>query len=101
MKANKLDQVKKQIPEDFRSISFNEEVSAREKGCYHILELNKVHIAAEERYVLTARVKKYNENAWNGIKEELKQLGYKHMYVLHDPTFVEKVSARKQAIQEK
>ena len=89
MKANKLDQVKNSLPEEFNGIDFKEEVSSKEKGHYHILELNKVHINHEQRYVLSARVKKYNVNAWMGIKNELQKMGYKDLYILHDPTFVE------------
>lgn len=95
MKANNLQSVLKNLPEEFKSVEFNEEVSAKEKGHYHILELNKVHLANEQRYVLTARVKKYNQSSWNGIKDELKKLGYNHMYILHDPTIV--VETRKTA----
>ena len=94
MKANKLEQVKSSLPSEFNGIAFNEEVSAKEKGHYHILELNKVHIPHEERYILTARVKKYHENVWLASKDELRKQGYKHMYILHDPT-IETVKPKK------
>lgn len=85
MKANKLDEVLKNLPDDVKSSGFVQEVSDNEKHLFHILEYKRTNNPEAQRYDLAVQVKKYQEGAWNLIKDTLPVLGYSNMYILHDP----------------
>lgn len=87
MKANKLEVVKKQLPESWGVLNFNEEVEEHEAKFYHILEVKREHIQSEERYVTYAQVIKYNAETYHAQKDFFSRAGMKHVFILHDPEF--------------
>ena len=92
MKANNYEQTIKQVPNEW-GIKIPDSIDELNKDYYHVLMVQRVHNASQETYNTTASVQQFPAQGWQskkgGIKEMLPMLGYKHFFILHDPTKVE------------
>jgi hypothetical protein len=101
MKANNYEQTLKQIPNEW-GVKISDSIDELSKDFYHVVLVQRVNDPEREAYRTSAHVKQFRSEAWNnkkgGIKEQLPLLGYKHFFILHDPTKkVEEVVTKKPA----
>lgn len=89
MKANNYEQTLKQVPKEW-GINVPDSISDACKDYYHVLMVRRENNPELETYHTVASVQQYPKDGWNkrkgAIKDMLPILGYKHMFILHDPT---------------
>ena len=89
IKANSFEQTINQVPNEW-GVEVPETIAASCKDYYHVLLIQRTNDPALERYTTTASVQQFPKDSWvsrkGGIKDTLPLLGYKHAFILHDPT---------------
>jgi hypothetical protein len=103
MKANNYEQTIKQVPNEW-GITIPDTIDELSKGYYHVLMVTRQHIPEQETYRTISKVTQFSSEMWNnkkyGIKDQLPTLGYKHCFILHDPTKKEEVKEKVEAPKE-
>ena len=95
IKPNKLEVVKSQMNPKWGEVAIPETITIRGKKdeeCYVVAVVDRLHNPISEDYDTVVRLVKYRLEAYVSMKEHFKRAGLKNMFILHDPTFVEKVS---------
>ena len=94
MKANNFSQTVAQIPNEW-GITIPDSIDELSKDYYHILLVERVHNAEQQTYNTTFKVSAFPKSMWDKKKgssrEQLALLGYRNVFVLHDPNKKEEV----------
>lgn len=72
------------------------EIPENEKDCFHVIiitekKLNEttLEVAVKSRYQV------FNDRSWNAVKKQLSAIGYKEVFLFHDPTIEVEVEEEK------
>lgn len=88
IKSNNFDACKKQCA-TWESVNVPTEINEEEKHLYHLLFVEVIHRAREQRYDIRQSIIKLNVNDYIQKvqkRNEFAILGYTNLFVLHDPT---------------
>lgn len=90
LKANNLDQAKKEIKEVKESYldDLQSEIKESEKGYFHVLLIRLIPLPNELKNKIEVVPQIYDPQHFEKLKESYKFLGYHKLIVLHDPLYV-------------
>lgn len=101
MKPNNLEQAKGNVNPDW-DVKIPTEINELEAHLYHVLFVVREHDASRETYDTSSSVRKFNIESWQNVKANTNRIGYKHTFILHDPTkAVEVVETKKTVVEPK
>ena len=85
MKANNYEAVKGNVQSDW-GVKIPTEINELESHLYHVLFVVREHNAERETYDTKPSVRKFPHEAWFSVKDQVKSIGYKYTFILHDPS---------------
>lgn len=85
MKANNYEAVKGNVQSDW-GVTIPTEINDAEAHLYHVLFVVRENDPVRETYTTSQSVRRFIPEAWNAVKDQARQIGYKYTFVLHDPS---------------
>ena len=98
MKANNYEAVKGNVQSEW-NVKVPTEINELESHLYHVLFVVREHDAERETYDTSSSVRKFTPEAWNGVKDQTRRIGYKYTFILHDPSKPSEVVKPKQVVK--
>ena len=85
MKANNYEAVKGNVQSEW-GVKIPTEINETEAHLYHVFFVVREHDSERETYTTNSSVRRFTPEAWNGVKDQTRRIGYKYTFILHDPT---------------
>lgn len=82
---NQLEVAKNQMKKFLEHINVPESIKTNESHLMHVVIVEGRFNQQTLETVYSSKVQTFDSNSWNVVEKRLKQLGYSHVFLIHDP----------------